>query len=75
MHQKNNWPATYMLMAIVLSLCLWTAPQGHAEAWSCEDALSVCAAMNWSVVDPTGLFRCMMGYSFCIEYIAAHLKK
>lgn len=75
MHRTKKTQAKLLIFTALAVVLLWMAPQAPAETWSCEDALHVCAALNWSAVDPTGIFRCIMGYSFCIEYLERHLKK
>lgn len=72
---KKSKPISAYRLCALLVLLLLLAPMLPGDDWSCEDALYVCAAMNWSPVDPTGLIRCMLGYSFCLEYIDQHLKK
>jgi len=58
----------YLIVILVFLLFIGSTQTLKAE-WTCENAFDLCLITQWNVNNPGEAVRCLMGYSFCKNYV------
>jgi hypothetical protein len=58
----------YIIVVLAFLLFIGSTQTLKAD-WTCENAFDLCITTRWTVNNPGEAIRCIMGYSFCKNYV------
>lgn len=73
MYSRKKKKIKFMAILFVLFLFTVSSQFVMPAEWTCEDAFQVCFALNFNLYNISGMWNCIIGYSFCKNYVEQFL--